>query len=102
MAGVARCLLDRNGVTLDNIAWISPALGHRRRAGHRRPRARRGAGPDPLQLRDDRKRAFRLHPGRDQSIRFNTSTIKPGELILSAAVGTGWYAAAALYSVGAP
>jgi 3-oxoacyl-[acyl-carrier-protein] synthase III len=29
------------------------------------------------------------------------TTIRPGDLVLSAAVGGGWYAAAALYTVGA-
>ena len=101
MAGVARRLLDRNGVTLDDVAWIVPHSGT---AGVQATVARvLGVAPDRILSNFatiGNVSSASIPAAIDQYV--DAGTIKPGELILSAAVGTGWYAAAALYSVGAP
>ncbi|MFC4943046.1 ketoacyl-ACP synthase III [Pseudonocardia sp. GCM10023141] len=100
MCAVAQRVLDRSGVALDDVDWIIPHSGT---AGVQATVVRElGAAPEKILANFDsigNVSSASIPTVVDQFVR--AGTIRPGDLILSAAVGTGWYAAAALYSVGA-
>lgn len=99
MSAVARRVLDRSGVTLDDVTWIIPHSGT---AGVQATVARElGAPPEKILANFStigNVSSASIPTVVDEFVR--AGVIRPGDLILSAAVGTGWYAAAALYSVG--
>ena len=96
---VAQRVLTRNRLTLADVAWIVPHSGT---AGVQAAIAR------TLELPDERILTNYADVGNVSSASIPVAldhfvaagTIRPGELVLSAAVGGGWYAAAALYTVG--
>ncbi|HEX4383547.1 MAG TPA: ketoacyl-ACP synthase III [Myxococcales bacterium] len=98
IAGVAGKLLARNNLTLADIDWIVPHSGT---AGVQRSLVK------ALNLPPAKVLTNYAQVGNVSSASIPTALqqfvaeglIKPGQLILSAAVGTGWYAAGALYSL---
>jgi 3-oxoacyl-[acyl-carrier-protein] synthase-3 len=97
---VSARLLARNHVRLGDVTWIVPHSGT--------------AGVQAAILRELEVPASRVltnyaSVGNVSSASIpvaldhfaSHATIRPGDLVLSAAVGGGWYAAAALYTVGA-
>jgi 3-oxoacyl-[acyl-carrier-protein] synthase-3 len=93
-----RAVLERQGLTLDDVDWVVPHSGT--------------AGIQALLLRTlevDPARVLINFPriGNVSSAAIPTSldehlqagVIKPGDLVLSPTTGTGWYAAAMLYRV---
>ena len=101
MCAVAQRVLTRNGVSLDRVDWVVPHSGT---AGVQATVAR-SLGVRPSKILSNfatvgNVSSASIPTAIDEYVR--AGTIKPGDLVLSAAVGTGWYAAAALYSVGAP
>jgi 3-oxoacyl-[acyl-carrier-protein] synthase-3 len=98
MADVAGRLLARNGLTLSDVDWLVPHSGT---AGVQATVAK--ALPVPR----DRILTNFADVGNVSSASIPTAlddfvsrgVIRPGELLLSVAVGTGWYAAAMLYTV---
>lgn len=98
MFGVASRLLERNGLTLNDVAWVIPHSGT---AGVQATVARRfGVSQEKILTNFD-------SVGNVSSASIPTAVdafvekgkVRPGDVILSMAVGTGWYAAAALYSI---
>jgi len=97
IADIAARLLLRNRLTLEDIDWIVPHSGT---AGVQR------AVADALGVSPQKVLTNYAQVGNVSSASIPTALqqfigegkIKPGELILSAAVGTGWYAAGALYT----
>jgi 3-oxoacyl-[acyl-carrier-protein] synthase-3 len=100
IADVCKRLLVRNGLTLADIAWLVPHSGT---AGVQAAIAR------TLELPDARILTNYAEVGNVSSASIPVALdhfvaqgrVRPGELVLSAAVGGGWYAAAALYTIGA-
>jgi 3-oxoacyl-[acyl-carrier-protein] synthase-3 len=98
---VSRRLLARNQLTLADIAWIVPHSGT---AGVQAAIVR------ALEVAPERILTNYGAVGNVSSASIPvaldhfvaTGKVRPGELVLSAAVGGGWYAAAALYTVGEP
>ncbi len=99
MCAVARRLLERTGVSLDDVAWIIPHSGT---AGVQATVIRElGAPPEKILANFStigNVSSASIPTVVDEYAR--AGKIRPGDLILSVAVGTGWYAAAALYAVG--
>ena len=100
IADVSKRLLARNGVTLADITWLVPHSGT---AGVQAAIAR------TLELPDERILTNYGEVGNVSSASIPVALdhfvaagrVRPGDLVLSAAVGGGWYVAAALYTVGA-
>lgn len=98
MFGVASRLLERNGITLKDVTRVIPHSGT---AGVQAAVARRFGVPQEKILTNF------ASVGNVSSASIPTAVdtfvasgdVRPGDVILSMAVGTGWYAAAALYSV---
>jgi 3-oxoacyl-[acyl-carrier-protein] synthase III len=98
IAGISTRLLARNGLTLDDIDWVVPHSGT---AGVQR------AVVDALGVAPEKVLTNYARVGNVSSASIPTALqqfidegkIRPGEMILSAAVGTGWYAAGALYTL---
>lgn len=99
IADVSKRLLERNGLTLADIAWLVPHSGT---AGVQAAIAR------TLELPDSRILTNYAEVGNVSSASIPVALdhfaaqgrVKRGDLVLSAAVGGGWYAAAALYTMG--
>jgi 3-oxoacyl-[acyl-carrier-protein] synthase-3 len=98
MCGVAHRLLDRAGVSLDSLTWVVPHSGT---AGVQATVARElGVPPEKILTNFasiGNVSSASIPAAIDEFAR--AGKIRPGDLILSTAVGTGWYAAAALYTV---
>ena len=98
---VSQRMLARNQLTLADIRWIVPHSGT---AGVQAAIVR------ALEVAPDRILTNYRDVGNVSSASIPVAldhhvaagTIRPGDLVLSAAVGGGWYAAAALYTVGDP
>lgn len=96
---VSSRLLARNRMTLRDVTWVIPHSGT---AGVQAAIARR------LELPPERMLTNYASVGNVSSASIPVALdhfvaagqVKPGDLVLSAAVGGGWYAAAALYTVG--
>jgi 3-oxoacyl-[acyl-carrier-protein] synthase-3 len=96
---VSSRLLERNRMTLRDVTWVIPHSGT---AGVQAAIARR------LELPPERMLTNYASVGNVSSASIPvaldhfvaTGQVKPGDVVLSAAVGGGWYAAAALYTVG--
>ncbi|HET7504926.1 MAG TPA: ketoacyl-ACP synthase III [Kofleriaceae bacterium] len=94
-------LLARNGRTLADVTWVIPHSGT---AGVQAAIVR------ALELPADRILTNYADVGNVSSASIPVALdhfvasgqVRPGDVVLSAAVGGGWYAAAALYTVGAP
>ena len=99
MTTVARRLLERSGISLDQVDWIIPHSGT---AGVQASAARAlGASPDKILTNFSdvgNVSSASIPVALDAFVR--SGKVRPGDLVLSAAVGTGWYGAAALYTVG--
>ena len=97
---VAQRVLARNGLTLADVAWIVPHSGT---AGVQAAIVRAlGVAPERILTNYadvGNVSSASIPVALDHFVA--AGTIRPGELVLSAAVGGGWYAAAALYPVGA-
>lgn len=99
IANVSGRLLARNGLTLRDITWLVPHSGT---AGVQAAIARK------LELPDDRILTNYADVGNVSSASIpvaldhfvRAGRVRPGDLVLSAAVGGGWYIAAALYTIG--
>ena len=97
---VSSRMLARNQLTLADVAWVIPHSGT---AGVQAAIVR------ALELPADRVLTNYADVGNVSSASIpvaldhhvSTGRVRPGELVLSAAVGGGWYAAAALYTIGA-
>jgi 3-oxoacyl-[acyl-carrier-protein] synthase-3 len=98
IAGVIDTLLARNGLTLEEIDWIVPHSGT---AGVQAMIAKTLQAPREKILTNfatvGNVSSASVPTALDEFVA--NGTIKPGDRILSAAVGTGWYAASALYTV---
>jgi 3-oxoacyl-[acyl-carrier-protein] synthase-3 len=98
IAGVVDPLLARNGLKLDEIDWIVPHSGT---AGVQAMIAKTLAAPREKILTNfatvGNVSSASIPTALDDFVA--TGKIRPGDLILSAAVGTGWYAAAMLYTI---
>jgi 3-oxoacyl-[acyl-carrier-protein] synthase-3 len=97
IAGVSRALLDRNGLSLDDVAWIIPHSGT---AGVQ-AMVREALGV-PVQkvltnLPEIGNVTTASIPAALQHFK-QLGTVRPGDLVLSASVGLGWQAAAILYN----
>ena len=98
---VSQRMLARNQLTLADVRWIVPHSGT---AGVQAAIAR------TLEVAPDRILTNYGDVGNVSSASIPVAlahyvaagTVRPGDLVLSAAVGGGWYAAAALYTVGEP
>jgi 3-oxoacyl-[acyl-carrier-protein] synthase III len=98
MLRVIRPLLERNGLDLDGVDWILPHSGT---AGVQAAVARK------LDVSLDRILSNFAEVGNVSSASIplaldhylTSGRVKRGQKVLSMAVGTGWYAAAALYTV---
>ena len=96
---VTRRLLARNQITLRDVTWVIPHSGT---AGVQAALVRR------LELAPERMLTNYASVGNVSSASIPIALdhfvaigqVKPGDTVLSAAVGGGWYAAAALYTVG--
>jgi 3-oxoacyl-[acyl-carrier-protein] synthase-3 len=99
IADVSGRLLARNGLSLADVAWLVPHSGT---AGVQAAIAR------TLELPDERILTNYADVGNVSSASIpvaldhfvSRGRVRPGDLVLSAAVGGGWYVAAALYTVG--
>ena len=96
MCDVARRVLERNGVSLEEVDWVVPHSGT---AGVQATVAR-GLGVRPDKILSNFATVGNVSSASipvaiDEYV--SAGKIRPGDLVLSAAVGTGWYAAAALY-----
>lgn len=97
---VSRTLLARNGLSLADVAWVVPHSG---------TSGVQAAIVRTLGLPPERVLTNYADVGNVSSASIPVALdhfvaagkIRPGELVLSAAVGGGWYAAAALYTTGA-
>lgn len=97
-ATIAERLLARQRLTLDDVDWVVPHSGT---AGVQR------AVAEALGVRPDKVLTNYASIGNVSSASIPAAldafvregTIRPGQTILSAAVGTGWYAAGALYTL---
>ncbi len=98
MANVARKILDRQGISINDVRWVVPHSGT--------------AGVQAVvadALGADRERILTNYQwiGNVSSASIpnalddfmSKGVIRAGDLVLSTAVGTGWYSAAALYTV---
>jgi 3-oxoacyl-[acyl-carrier-protein] synthase-3 len=98
MFAVAGRLLDRNGLTTKDIAYVIPHSGT---AGVQAVVGRRFGLPPEKILTNygsvGNVSSASIPTAVDTFVQ--SGRVRPGDLILSMAVGTGWYAAAALYSV---
>jgi 3-oxoacyl-[acyl-carrier-protein] synthase-3 len=98
MTAVARRLLERNAISLDQVDCIIPHSGT---AGVQASVAHAlGAPPERILTNFSEVgnvSSASIPVAIDAFVR--AGKIRPGDLILSAAVGTGWYAAAALYTL---
>jgi 3-oxoacyl-[acyl-carrier-protein] synthase-3 len=99
MTAVARRLLERNAMSLEHVRWVIPHTGT---AGVQASVARTlGCPPEKILTNFSEVgnvSSASIPVAIDAFSR--AGKIRPGDVILSAAVGTGWYAAAALYTVG--
>ena len=97
MCSVARTLLDRNGLRIEDIDWIIPHSGT---AGVQATVVRMlGAPVDRILANFDRignVSSASIPTVLDEAVR--SGKVRSGDRILSVAVGTGWYAAGALYT----
>lgn len=98
LAGVSRALLERNGLTLDDVDWLLPHSGT---AGVQAMLAEHlGAPPEKTlnNLADVGNVTTASIPiSLDHFIKLGK--IKPGDRVLSAAVGLGWQSCAVLYTL---
>lgn len=98
LAHVSRTLLDRNGLGLDDIDWLLPHSGT---AGVQAMLAEHlGAAPEKTlnNLADVGNVTTASIPvALDHFVK--QGTLKPGQRILSAAVGLGWQSCAVLYTL---
>jgi 3-oxoacyl-[acyl-carrier-protein] synthase-3 len=100
ISDVTSRLLARNRLTLDDVTWVIPHSGT---AGVQASIVR------VLGLPAERVLTNYAQVGNVSSASIPvaldhfvaTRQVRPGDVVLSAAVGAGWYAAAALYTVGA-
>jgi 3-oxoacyl-[acyl-carrier-protein] synthase III len=98
IADISARLLARNGLTLDDVDWVVPHSGT---AGVQR------AVAHALQIAPEKVLTNYAQVGNVSSASIPTALqqfidegrLQTGQLVLSAAVGTGWYAAGALYSL---
>lgn len=97
---VASRLLARNGLTLAGVPWVVPHSGT---AGVQAAIVRALEIPATRILTNyadvGNVSSASIPVALDHFV--SIGLVKPGDLVLSAAVGGGWYAAAALYTVGA-
>jgi 3-oxoacyl-[acyl-carrier-protein] synthase-3 len=97
---VATRVLARNRLTLADVAWIVPHSGT---AGVQAAIVRALGVPASRILTNYAEvgnvSSASIPVALDHFVA--TGQVRPGDLVLSAAVGGGWYAAAALYTVGA-
>ena len=101
IAEVSSRLLARNRRTLSDVTWVIPHSGT---AGVQAAIAR------ALELPPERILSNYASVGNVSSASIPVALdhfvasgqIRPGDVVLSAAVGAGWYAAAALYTIGEP
>ncbi|UQA61216.1 ketoacyl-ACP synthase III [Polyangium aurulentum] len=98
MFGVASRLLERNRLALDDVAWIVPHSGT---AGVQASVARRfGVSPGKILTNFDvvgNISSASIPVALDAFV--TEGRVRPGDIVLSMAVGTGWYSAAAIYSI---
>jgi 3-oxoacyl-[acyl-carrier-protein] synthase-3 len=100
IADVAGRVLERNRLTLADVAWVVPHSGT---AGVQAAIVRQ-LGLPPARILTNyadvgNVSSASIPVALDHFVA--SGQIRPGELVLSAAVGGGWYAAAALYTAGA-
>jgi len=98
IAEVSGRVLARSGVTLADVRWVIPHSGT---AGVQAAIARRlelPAGRILTNFADVGNVSSASIPVALEHFQ-RAGQVRPGDLVLSAAVGTGWYAAAALYTV---
>jgi 3-oxoacyl-[acyl-carrier-protein] synthase III len=98
LAGVSRALLERNGLTLDDIDWLLPHSGT---AGVQAMLAEHlGASPEKTlnNLADVGNVAAASIPVSLEHF-LRQGKLKPGDRVLSAAVGLGWQYCAVLYTL---
>jgi 3-oxoacyl-[acyl-carrier-protein] synthase-3 len=97
IAGVSRALLDRNGLSLDDVAWIIPHSGT---AGVQ-AMVREALGVPVQKILSNLPEIGNVTtasiPAALQHFK-QLGTVRPGDLVLSASVGLGWQAAAILYN----
>ena len=101
ISDVSHRLLARNRLTLDDVTWVIPHSGT---AGVQASIVR------VLGLPAERVLTNYAQVGNVSSASIpvaldhfiSIGAVRPGDVVLSAAVGAGWYAAAALYTVGTP
>jgi 3-oxoacyl-[acyl-carrier-protein] synthase-3 len=97
MRAVATRLLERNRLTLDDLAWVIPHSGT---AGVQASLGKRlGAKPERVltNFADVGNVSSASIPTALDAFS-KAGVVRPGDLVLSLAVGTGWYSAAALYT----
>jgi 3-oxoacyl-[acyl-carrier-protein] synthase-3 len=98
IAGLTTTLLERNGLSADDIDWFVPHTGT---AGiHTAVRRRLAIRPERILTNFatvGNVSSAAIPVALDHFV--SRGVIKPGQLVLSASVGTGWYAAAALYTL---
>lgn len=98
MFAVASRLLDRNGMSTRDVAWVIPHSGT---AGVQAAVAKKfGLPPEKILTNFEsvgNVSSASIPTALDAFV--ESGRVRPGDMILSMAVGTGWYAAAALYSI---
>ncbi len=98
LASVSRALLERNGLTLDDIDWLLPHSGT---AGVQAMLAEHLGAPPAKTLNNladvGNVAAASIPVSLDHFIK--RGLLKPGDRVLSAAVGLGWQYCAVLYTL---
>ncbi len=97
-ANVSRRILARNGLSMNDVAWLVPHSGT---AGIQATLIRT-LDVDPAKVLSNFARVGNVSSAAiptalDEFV--TRGDIKPGQMVLSPTTGTGWYAAAALYTV---
>lgn len=96
MAAVARAVLDRQGLGIDDVRWVVPHSGT---AGVQHVVAEALGAPRERILTNyasiGNVSSASIPAALDEFV--TKGVVRPGDLVLSTAVGTGWYSAAALY-----
>jgi 3-oxoacyl-[acyl-carrier-protein] synthase-3 len=97
LAGVSRALLERNGLTLDDIDWFLPHSGT---AGVQGMLAEHLGAPPDKTLNNlsevGNVTTASIPVSLDHFVKLGK--VRPGDRILSAAVGLGWQSCAVLYT----